>query len=171
MRRDHNKLKHANAIAAFYIQDEADEALLGLRSVGFRDSQIGYYAPTGAGEIRDFLTPYYRFFSALVWGCLGTACGVLIAGFLIKAGVNLDPWGLAVTSGVFGALFIGLIGGMMGMRSPEPGTFALEPRGVPESYFLAVDAGPARDKALAILRQHGGEEMEPLTTATPAAAR
>lgn len=161
MRHSINKLKDANVVAAFYIQDEADGALYGLRSLGIRDQQIGYYAPAGNGEMRDFLAQYHRFAASLVWGIMGACAGALAAWVIIRGGTNVDPWGLKVTMGVCSALFFGTYGGMMGLTRPGPGAFARVPQGMPETYFMAVNAGPARNEVLSLLRQHGGHEIEP----------
>ena len=170
MSHKQNKLTDANVIGGFYIQDEAEEALLELRSVGFRDYQIGYYLSSGEGMMRDYLANYHRTAAAIIWGIIGAAGGMVLALAIFQGNSHLDWWGLACTCGTFGALLLGTLGGMMGLNPPRVGTFVMAPHDQPQYYIMAVNAGPERNQALAIFEKHGGHQLEVGTASGPVMA-
>ena len=155
----HNKFADATVLAAFESQDEAEDALLGLRSAGFKDRQIGYYCLVGNGMMRDYLADYHRFAAAMVWGAIGLLGGLVLAWIVYVNGTDIDWFGLSVTCGVFGALLLGTLGGMMGLSRPLPGAYISLPEGMAEPYVMAVAARNAPTEARTILEQHGGHEM------------
>jgi len=167
MSHSNNKLENANVVAGFYIQDEAEDALLELRSVGFQDKQIGYYLSSGRGMMRDYLAEYHRAAASIIWGIIGAAGGVLLAWAIFQGGWDQDLWGLSLTCGTFGALLLGTLGGMIGLNRPQPGTFVIAPQDQPQYYIMAVNAGSDRNQALAIVEKHGGHELEVASTAHP----
>jgi len=170
MSHTNNKLTNANLVAGFYIQDEAEEALLELRSVGFRDNQIGYYLSSGRGMMRDYLANYHRAAAAIIWGIIGAAGGVVLALAIFQGGWDQDLWGLSLTCGTFGALLLGTLGGMIGLNQPQPGTFVIAPLDQPQYYIMALNAGSDRNQALAIVEKHGGHQLEVASATHPLVA-
>jgi len=63
-----------------------------------------------------------------------------------------------VTCGVFGALILGTVGGMMELPTESLGTFTSH--GPTPSFVLAVDAGDRGDRARSILRECGGYDVQ-----------
>jgi hypothetical protein len=168
MRHHTSKLENANVVVAFPIQDEAEEALLDLRSVGFRDSQIGYYFSVGKGLMRDTLANYHRVAATVIWGIIGTAAGLALAWGVYLAGFDADWFGLSVTCGTFGFLLVGMLGGMVGLTRPGADSYALAPEGQPPYYIMTVNAGDKRGQVLRMMEQRGGHELEPTGEVQPA---
>ena len=159
MRPHHSKLESANIVAEFESQDNAEEALLVLRSVGFNDNQIGYYFPSGEGQMTDSIARYHRFAASVVGTIVGAVAGWLLAVWAYSAGQDLDPNGLALTCAISGAFALGTLGGMMGIWISDYKAVARVPDDATETYVMSVNAGDARNEASLILRQHGGHEL------------
>jgi hypothetical protein len=157
MWHDENKLKHASIIAGFEAQDDAEEAVLGLRMSGFQDTKIGYFFADSEGQMKDQLACYHRFAGSVVGTVAGAVLGWAFARLVLTSGQDLDPVGLAMTSAVTGAFFFGMLGGMMGLWLKSPREEALVPSNFSEPYVVTVNAGDTRD-AWSIIRQHGGHE-------------
>jgi len=155
-------LEQANVAAGFDNQDDADEALLRLRIAGFRDGRIGYYYPAARGRMTDLLARHHHFAGAVIGAIVGAVLGAWGALLLARWDAldwGVDPIGLATTCGVFGALFLGTVGGMIELRTGVAGTFT--PDGPTPSFVLAVDAGDRADQARSILREYGGFDVRP----------
>jgi hypothetical protein len=165
--------RHANVMAAFENQDDADEAVLQLRLSGFRDEQIGYFAPRlRNGRVLDLMDRDYWLVGGILGGVIGAAIGIALSpalAWLMAAPTGPhDPFGLAITCGVFGALFASFLGGWIGMNISRQGV-APPPLGTVDAPFvIAVAAGDARAQALEAIHHHGGHELTLETTATPA---
>jgi hypothetical protein len=158
MWHNENKLKHASIIAGFEAQDDAEEAVLGLRMIGFRDTKIGYFFADGEGQMKDQLACYHRFAGSVVGTAAGAVIGWAFARLVFAGGQDLDPVGLAMISAVTGAFFFGMLGGMMGLWLRSPREEALVSSNFSEPYVVTVNAGDTRD-AWSIIRQHGGHEL------------
>jgi len=156
-----NRPPSANVVAEFDSQDDADEAILGLRLAGFRDHQMGYYSPNPAGVMEDLLERNHWIAGATLGTMAGAAIGVWLArvipGWESEYTRGLDPLGLLISCVTFGALFLGTVGGLIGLAVPRREVAAPVPTGGP--LVLAVSAGDARDLAREVLRQHGGREV------------
>ena len=164
MKNCRDKLERANVVAGFNNQDDAEEALLALRLSGFKDKRIGYFYPAGPGRMADLLARYHRFAATILWGGAGLAAGWGV-GLLLERwftqGLGPDPVGLAETCAIFGLLFFGTAGGMMGLWVVSPGTYARTSGGPTPPFLMAIDARDGRDRAWVILRRHGGFEHRP----------
>src|SRR5205814_1312884 len=140
----HNaKLEAADVVAAFDNQDDADEAVLGLRLAGFRDAQVGYLTRNVRGLVIDFAGRTY------VAAGAATAFGPPLA-----AGDRA----IYVAGAVCGAILLGITGAMCGWgvwrgEAVHPGSEV-----EPGRFVIAVSAGDHRDQAWAVIRRHGGYE-------------
>jgi hypothetical protein len=174
MRANAHDLYRADVVAAFENQDDADEAVLQLRLAGLSDNRIGYYVQDPAHGLTDLIAHDRRVVGALVGGILGTVLGVW-AGYVwnleaVMGHALRDNFGATVTLGTCGALFLGVVGWWLGtgverrsVRAP-----AVDPK--VGAFILAVSAGALRDRAWALIRQHGGHEVPPeALTAQPIA--
>ena len=158
----HNNNK-ADVVAVFENQDDADEAVLQLRLSGLRDRQIGYYGWHLNGTAEDLLDHDRWFGGAVVGGIIGAALGAVAApalAWLMAAPTGPhDLFGLAITSGVTGLLFLSFVGGWIGMRVARRSVDLPENSAADGSFVLALMAGAARDRAWSIIRQFGGHEL------------
>jgi hypothetical protein len=159
MENHESKLESSNVVVGFESQDDAESALLGLRIAGFSDSRIGYYYQAGRGVMSDLLVRDHRFSAAILGGVIGGVLGWFLTRLDVWAGQNLDPFGLMITGTVFGALFLGMAGGMIGMWTQWNRAKAPDPAGATEPFVLSVDAGTAQGRALRILHEHGGHDI------------
>ena len=155
----HNRSHRADVVVAFENQDDADDAVLQLRLAGFRDTQIGYAGRLRSGRMLDLLERDRSFAGSVLGGIIGAALGIAItpalARLLSPSGGPYDLFGLGVTTAVSAALFVGFIGGWIGMSLHRGGTEvpATDPTDGP--FILAVAAGEARPRAWEILHHHG----------------
>lgn len=157
---DHNtKLDRANVVAGFNSQDDSEEAVLGLRLAGFSDNRIGYYYPTGKGQMTDSLANHHRFMASVVGCVIGVIVGLVFARWGYLAPENPDPVGLILASTVCGALFFGMVGGMMSGWSARLGSRDTVLSEVSEPFVLTVDAGGNRNEAWEIIHMHGGHDL------------
>jgi hypothetical protein len=166
MRQHGSKLEHANVVAGFASQSDAEVAILGLRIGGIPDDRIGYYARTHDGRLVDLLARRHRFAGAILGGVIGLLLGVGCGWLLSHPGAHnikgLDPMGLMAVCGIIGALALGAAGGMAGLWTARPGAFAPAPPGATDPFVIAVDAGEYAEQARALIRRHGGHELRPL---------
>ena len=158
-----SKLEHANVVAGFDSQYDADEAVHALRSRGLPDRRIGYYARGEPGQLIDLLARRHRFAGAILGGIIGLVLGAGLGWFLDQRGThelnNIDPRGAAATLGIIGALVLGTVGGMAGLWAARPGPVAHGDSADP--FVVAVDARDDADGVRAILRARGGHELRP----------
>src|SRR5438105_1566882 len=96
---------------------------------------------------------------AAVGFALGVVGGLLWSQWWYPNGQDPDPRGFAITWGVFGALFIGTAGGMMGLWTARPGAYAPAPSGPTDPYVIAVDAGDQAEEVRTLLARRGGHEL------------
>jgi len=155
-----NKLKDANVIAGFESQDDAEDAVFALRMIGYQDIEIGYFFADSEGQMKDHLARYHRFPGSVVGTIVGGVIGYLYAHLVYVGGHNLDPYGLAMTSGVTGAFFFGMLGGMMGLWLRSPREEALVPKNFTEPYVVTVKAGTRSENAWTMIRKYGGHELQ-----------
>jgi hypothetical protein len=164
MWRQVSKLERANVVAAFETNDDAEEAILALRMMGYRDGQIGYFSANGEGEMDDQLARYHRFAGAVAGSIIGAIVGWVCARWALVLGQGLDQFGLAMSATVTGAFFFGMLGGMMGLWFKPPKDEASVPTGFAEPYVITVDAGDRWEGAWSVIRQRGGHELETTST-------
>jgi hypothetical protein len=160
MRTLQNRGRTANVVAVFDNQLDSDEALLRLRLAGFRDDRIGYFSHDPNGQVVDLLSRNFWLTGAAVGGVVGAALGVLAArlvwGWSTPDFGGLDWMGLTTTCAVFGALFAGLVGGLVGLAMSRRLVIPPELGETAGPLVLAVSAGDDRERAAALLRQQGG---------------
>ena len=160
-----NRSEVANVVASFDSQDDADEAVLELRELGFRDQHIGYFSYSPDGGPIELLDRNHWFAGATVGTIVGGVIGVCIARAVVAVSAGpftgLDPWGLAVAYGVVAALFGEFVGGLIGMGIPRRSMAAPVPGPDTGPFVIAVSAGEARDQARTALSRHGGHELRP----------
>jgi hypothetical protein len=159
-----NKLDRANVVAGFESNDDVEEAIMGLRNLGYKDVQIGYYSANGQGEMDDQLARYHRFAGSVVGSVIGAIVGWACARWALILGQDLDQFGLAMSAAVTGAFFFGMLGGFMGLWIKQPKDEASVPNGFAEPYVITVDAGDRWEQAWSTIRQHGGHELETAST-------
>jgi hypothetical protein len=155
----------ANVVAVFENQDDADEAVLRLRLAGFRDRQIGYFGSHLDGTAEDLLERDHWFAGAVLGGVVGAALGVAAAPALawlmaVSTGPH-DLFGLSITCAVVGGLFVSFVGGWIGMSVSRRKVNVPATSTAAGSFVLAVSAGEARERALAIIHGSGGHETLP----------
>jgi hypothetical protein len=156
-----NKLTEASVISGFESQDDAEDAVLGLRMLGFQDIEIGYFFADSQGQMKDYLARYHRFSGAVVGTVIGAVIGWVCARLVYSAGHDLDPFGLAMSAGVTSAFFFGMLGGLTGLWCWSPREEALVPKNFTEPYVVTVKAGNKRDDVWAMIRKYGGHELLP----------
>jgi hypothetical protein len=160
----HNaKLEAANVVAAFDNQDDADEAVLGLRLAGFRDDQFGFLARNIRGVVTDYVGRTYTLAGTVIGIIVGAALGVWAArnvmnGIATPLGPALFPgeMGIYITNIVGGALLVAMVGAMCGWgvwRSEAAHVGSEVDTG---GFVIAVNAGDRKDAAWAVIRRHGG---------------
>jgi hypothetical protein len=156
--------RDANVVATFDSQYDADEAILELRLAGFRDSQIGYFTHSPNGELTDLLERNYWIAGAGLGAIAGAALGVWLARLIPQWETQylrgLDPLGLLITCSIFGALFVGTMGGLIGEGIRRRTAIAAPAIGQTDGpLIVAVRAGEEHDKAAELLRRRGGHVM------------
>jgi hypothetical protein len=171
MHTSNSKLEHANVVAVFDSQDDADEALMGLRIAGFPDRQIGYFSRSMSGLVVDAVGRTY-----LVIGMvLGLATGALLglwAGRLVEAGqaTPLAPplvpdasAPLALLAIILGSAFVlGVIGASFGYCFHRRDAAHVGTEMEAGRFVMTVEAGDRKDEVWAILRSHGGRHPGPV---------
>ncbi|HEY1187232.1 MAG TPA: hypothetical protein VGE74_06210 [Gemmata sp.] len=158
---------------AFDNQDDADTAVLQLRLAGFRDSQIGYAGRLRGGRMLDLLERDRSFGGAVLGSIVGAALGVALtpalAWLLAPATGAHDLFGLGVTSAVSGAMFLGFLGGWIGMSLHRNGVDVPATGPADGPFILAVAAGDAHNRAWEILHRRGHDLLPaPLNATGPA---
>jgi len=165
----HNeKLAHANVVAVFDVQDDAEEAVLGLRTAGFSDHEIGYFSRDQAGLVTDF-AGHGHTISGIV---IGVFLGVLIGAWmgqqaLATNATHIGPAfmsganGVILTCAICGAVLLGMTGAMIGWGIPRGDTVHLGDEMASGRYVIAVNAGERTCEAWAIITTHGGHEPMP----------
>jgi len=177
MRTHYWKLDRANVVGVFDTQDEAEDAVLGLRMAGFKDDQIGYLAQNLAGQITDFVGRTYAFAGLVIGTVLGAAFGVwagqesiAIHASQIGPAILSGDVGLLVTTGICGALLLGFCGALVGWGVPRDGAIHVGTEVESGRYVLAVNAGSRTAEVWALLRQYGGRPPQPAEVEAPAHA-
>jgi hypothetical protein len=165
-----NKLDQANVVAVFDSQDEADEALMGLRIAGFPDRQIGYLSRSMSGLVVDDLGWTYLWPGTIVGTLVGAALGLWV-GWMAGTGQStpiappMVPEAsmpiVLLACALWGALFFGLFGASIGVCFHRGSTVHFGSELEPGRYVLTVDAGDRKDEAWAILRDYGARHPAP----------
>jgi hypothetical protein len=161
----HDKLGEANVVAVFDSQDEAEDAVYGLRVAGFGDDRIGFYTRDRAGLVIDFLGKTHVLLGTVLGVLLGAALGIwAFEAASTEWNAPTAPMMLPGMTGmiicvVIGAILGGITGAMVGW-----GVFtrdAVHPGSeVPEGKFvIAVRAADRADAAGAVLHRFGGYEL------------
>jgi hypothetical protein len=163
MKATDNHSRDANVVATFDTQWDADEAVLELRLAGFRDDQIGYFTHSPDGELADLLERNYWMAGAALGGIAGAALGVWLAR-VIPDGESqylrgIDSLGLLITCAIFGMLFVGFVGGMIGEAILRRTIIAPDVARTDGPLMVAVQAGAEHERAANALRHRGGQVM------------
>ena len=165
----HNeKLGNANVVAVFEVQDDAEEAVLGLRVAGFADEEIGYFSRDQAGLVTDFAGSGHTL-SGMV---IGTFLGVLIGAWMgqeaiatkathIGPAIMSGASGVILTCAICGAVLLGMTGALIGWGIPSSDAVHLGDEIASGRYVVAVNAGDRSSEAWAIMTTHGGHEPMP----------
>jgi hypothetical protein len=160
MKHCHTKLDDANVIAGFDNQWDAEEAVLGLRMSGISDDHIGYYSQDMNGKVTDLLGRSHRPLAMIIGGVLGAVLGVIYGQLVDRSwfdpGQSPNTINVMVVCAVFGCLFLGTAGGMIGLWNERPLPANLSGACRTEAIVLAVNAGDRRDEVWSIIRRHGG---------------
>jgi hypothetical protein len=165
----HNhKLETANVVAVFETQDDADEAVLGLRLAGFRDNRIGYFARNLAGQVTDFVGKMNTIPGAVIGMLLGAGLGIGL-GQLVLTGQDtplappLVPEfnNVLLTCALWGAVALGIVGAALGYMTPRGETVHYGDEMAAGRYVIAVNAGDRTGEAWDAIRRHGGHDPEP----------
>ena len=150
----------ANVVATFDSQFDADEAILELRLIGFRDRQIGYFTHSPNGELTDLLERNYWIAGATIGAVAGAALGVWLARAITQWESQylrgLDPLGLLITCVTFGMLLVGTIGGLMGEAIFRRTVIAPNVGRTEGPLVVAVRSAEENGRAVEVLRRRGG---------------
>jgi rhodanese-related sulfurtransferase len=149
-----SRTREANVVATFDSQYDADEAILELRLAGFRDRQIGYFTHAPDGTLSDLLERNHWLSGAALGAIAGVAIGVGVSRIVPAWG--LDPLGLLITCAVFGMLFVGTIGGLIGEAIPRRRVAAPAIGPTDGPLVVAVSAGADNAQAAEVLRHRAG---------------
>lgn len=152
--RANSRSRDANVVATFDSQYDADEAILELRLAGFRDNRIGYFTHAPDGTLTDLLERNHWLTGAALGAIAGAAIGVGVS--RIAPALGLDPLGLLITCAVFGMLFIGTIGGLVGEAIPRRRVAAPHIGPTDGPLVVAVNAGADNAQAAEVLRHREG---------------
>ena len=166
-----------NVVATFDSQYDADEAILELRLAGFRDDQLGYYTHSPNGELTDLLERNYWIPGTMLGAAAGAALGVWMSRVIPQWGSQylqgIDPLGLLITCVVFGMLFLGFVGGLIGEAILRRSVSAPDIGHTDGPLVVAVNAGDDHARAAEILRHREGHVTisgiaSPTSSARPA---
>jgi hypothetical protein len=166
----HNdKLDHANVVAVFDVQDDAEEAVLGLRVAGFPDARVGYFARDVQGIVTDYVGKGNTLIGAALGALLGIFLGICAGEYALETnasriGPPLFPGdlGVVLSVAITVTVLLGLIGALIGWGVPRGETVH---RGVEVNegrYVVSVNAGVRTADAWIILHQHGGHTPGPV---------
>ena len=152
----------ADVVAVFDTQTAANDAVYHLRLAGFGDDRIACYSrPPGHG-LTDSFNRDYAFVGAVVGGAVGVMLATLLVPLVHQWSAwsrdVQDPFGLAATMRIVMALFFGLIGWGLGLRSRRPRVTAPGVDATVGPFVLAVAAGADRDRVWAVIRRAGGRD-------------
>ena len=170
MHTSNSKLDHANVVAVFDTQDEADEALMRLRIAGFRDRRMGYLSRSMSGLVMDDLGRTYLWPGTILGILLGAALGLWLGWMaLMGQGTPIAPPMVPeasnpvvlFTCALWGAAFGGLLGGTLGFCFHRRATAHFGSELEPGRFVISIDAGDRKDEAWAILRSQGGRHPSP----------
>lgn len=162
----HNrKLEAADVVAAFDNQDDAEEAVLGLRAAGFRDDEFGYLARNMRGVVTDFVGRTYIAAGTVLGIIAGVGLGWWAAVWVLDGSATplapaIGPGieGVYITNIVCGAILTAMVGALCGWGVWRGEAVHLGSEIPTGGYVIAVHAGDRRDAAWAVLRRHGGHE-------------
>jgi len=157
-------------VAAFEEARHADMAVAELRQAGFRDADIGVALrhTDGAAEVDTTVASggTYAEEGATAGALTGLGLGAL-AGLGVLSGV-IPVIGPAIAGGTLGVLLsnaaagaalTGLAGALMGAGIPEEEATYYHREFESGRTIVSVAAGDRTDEAAAILRRHGGYDM------------
>lgn len=174
MHTHNNKLEHANVVAVFENQDDAEEAVLGLRTAGFSDSHLGYFARELTGIVTDFAFRGHTILGGLIGAAIGMILGLYFGEFALehnasRIGPPLFPGdtGVIVSVAIVTSILMASIGAFIGWGIPRGDAFH---RGVEMKdgrYVVSVAAGERNAEAMLIMQAHGGHTPHPVDGLQP----
>lgn len=168
MHAHNEKLEHANVVAVFEVQDDAEDAVLGLRLAGFRDARVGYFARNTVGLVEDFVWKGHTFLGAVVGVVVGALLGAWAGQYALDT--NASPLGPAfipgdrgviLTCAICGALLLGMTGALAGWGVPRGDAVHYGSEMEAGRYVVSVNAGNRTEDAWAVIRSHGGHAPLP----------
>jgi len=168
MHSHNHKLENANVVAVFETQDDADEAVLGLRLAGFRDNRIGYFARNLAGQVTDFAGKNCTIPGAVIGMLVGAGLGYLAGrATLMGQGTPIAPplvpefGNVLLACALWGAVALGIAGALLGYMTPRGETVHYGDEMEAGRYVVAVSAGDRTGEAWEAIRRHGGHDPFP----------
>ena len=149
-----------------------EEALAGLKSANFRNSDVSILAPENLGDFHDIAT--VRSSKAPEGTVTGAVCGAILGGLFcwlvsmgilpipgLEALVAAGPVLAALTGVGSGGIVGGIIGAILGFRIPEFEAKRYESRVRKGGILLSVhtDNNEWTDRARKILKESGASEI------------
>jgi len=169
MKTHNEKLDHSNVVAVFENQDDAEEAVLGLRVAGFSDARVGYFARDVLGIVTDYAGKGHTLAGAAIGLFVGAFVGFLCGEFAVETnasriGPPLFPGdaGVVVSVAIVVTVLMTMIGAWIGWGIPRGEAVH---RGVEMNegrYVVSVNAADHNMEAWAILHRHGGHAPMPV---------
>lgn len=167
-----------NVTALFTSHAAAQQAIAALRAAGFAEGTIGVIGPDRDGlhtaqHQAEHVGESYAGEGAVAGVAAGAGIGALwglgiLAGAIPAIGPAIAGGTLAVilSSAAAGAAAAGLGGSLIGLGIPKEEAEYFESEVVAGNTLVTVSAGDRNDEALAILRQHGGQDRASRIAAT-----
>ncbi|HEY3788212.1 MAG TPA: hypothetical protein VGL71_05115 [Urbifossiella sp.] len=163
MNTHNEKLEHANIVAVFNTQDEAEDGVFGLRNAGFSDSRVGYFARNLGGLVTDFAGKGYTLVGAVLGIVVGAFLGIWAGNIAVTieaskfaASTLPGPSGYLITAAICGAVLGGCTGAFIGWGIPRGDAVHRGMEMKEGRYVVTVNAGERTAEAWAILHRHGG---------------
>ena len=163
MHAHNEKLEHANVVAVFEAQDDAEDAVLGLRLAGFRDARVGYFARNLVGLVEDFVWKGHTILGLVIGVVVGALLGWWAGWYALAT--NATPLGPAfapgdqgvyLTCALCGALLVGMTGALVGWGIPRGDAVHYGHEMEAGRYVVSVCAADRAADAWAVIRSHGG---------------
>jgi len=173
----HNdKLDHANVVAVFGAQDDAEEAVLQLRLAGFPDARVGYFARNLVGLVEDFVWKGHTVLGLVIGVIVGALLGWWAGWYALDTNATrLGPafapgdQGVYLTCILCGALLVGMTGALVGWGIPRGDAIHYGAEMEAGRYVVSVNAGDRTADAWDVIRFHGGHAPLPADAVTQVA--
>jgi hypothetical protein len=156
------------AVGVFHDRDQAQAAVNELRTLGFREDEIGvaYRSDDTLAGAQNVESASYAAEGAAAGAAAGAGIGALwglgiVAGALPAIGPAIAGGTLAaiLSSAAAGAAAAGLAGALIGLGIPEDEAHYYEGEFKAGRLVVTVRAESRYDEAAEVLRRHGGYDM------------